>query len=185
MLSRISGSLSRSEQEALRLEIAERGRQDLHFFAAVVCGVTCMSPTDALHGRVCSFLSDARWVRKWLEIFRGGLKSTLGNCWDLQAVVRDPSERRLIMSAVHDLSKMFLRDIKSIILSRTFRTIYPEIRPVKSLWNLREAAVTVPGMKHGGREATFGTGGLDVGLTGTHWSSIRWDDLVIDKNSET
>lgn len=131
-------------------------------------------------------MMDGRWPRKWLEIFRGALKSTLGNCWDVWNVVRSPEEEhRLIMSAVHNLSKSFLRDIKRIVLSRPFKAVFPEIQPVKSLWNISEAAVAVAGKERGVREPTWGTGGLDVGMTGTHWSSIRWDDLVIDKNAET
>lgn len=167
-------------------EIAERGRHDLHFFAVVIGGCTVMSPSHGLHGRVCSFLETPDPARKQLEMFRGGLKSTLGTVmWNVQAVARDPNEHRLIMSATHPLAKSFLRDIKRVVLSKTFRRVYPTLRPVKDQWNQAEAAVSVRGQARESREPTWGTGAIDVALTGTHWTAITYDDLVVPENVET
>lgn len=178
--------MGKEERAQLVREIAERAKHDLHFFAVVIQGVTCMSPTDGIHGRVCSFLGLPDVPRKWLELFRGGMKSTLGTVGsNVQAVVRDPNEHILIISAVHDLSKSFLRDIKRVVTSRVFRAVYPELRPVKGEWNLSSASLQVLGQTREVREPTFGTAGLDVGITGTHWTRLVYDDLVIPENVET
>jgi len=177
--------LDAGDRAKLLEEIAERGKHDLHFFSVVIGGCTVMSPTSGIHGRVCSFLDQPDPARKQLEMFRGGLKSTLGTVmWNVQAVAKDPNEHRLIMSATHPLAKSFLRDIKRLVLSKVFRKVYPELRPVKTQWNQAEAAVQVVGQRRESREPTWGTGAIDVALTGTHWSAITYDDLVVPENVE-
>jgi hypothetical protein len=178
--------MGKEERRQLADEIGERAKVDLHFFAVVIQGVTCMSPTSGLHGRVCSFLGMPGEPRKWLELFRGGMKSTLGTvASNVQAVVRDPQEHILLIAGVHDLSKMFLRDIKRVVTGRVFKAVYPHLRPVKDQWNITSAAVEVVGEVRQSREPTWGTAGLDVGITGTHWTRITYDDLVIPENVET
>ena len=185
IFSRICGELDAGDRKVLLEEIGERGKRDLHFFAVVIMGCTVMSPSTGIHGRVCSFLQSPDPCRKQLEMFRGGLKSTLGTvAWNVQAVARDPSEHRLIMSATHPLAKSFLRDIKQVVLSKTFRRVYPHLRPVKTQWNQSEAAVHVVGQRRESREPTWGTGAIDVALTGTHWTAITYDDLVVPENVE-
>lgn len=178
--------LGPKDRAQLLVEMGERGRADLHFFAAVVQGVTCMTPADGLHGRVCQFIGDPDGAqRRWLEIFRGALKSTLGTvAANVQAVVRDPEARCLIMSATQPLSKSFLREIKQVVKGKVFRVIYPDFTPSKEQWNDEESSVLYQG-KRMAREASWKAASIETGVTGGHFSRITYDDLVIPENVET
>lgn len=166
--------------------MGERGKWDLHFFSAVIAGTMCMTPADEFHGRLCHFLDNHDVTRKGVCCPRGHLKSTIATVnASAQDVARDPAERILIVSATQPLSRSFLRDIKSVVTSRMYRRLYPEIVPDKKLWNEDEAAILPV---HGGknlREATWKAGAVDTMLTGGHHSRLKWDDLVVPNNVET
>ncbi|MHB8996932.1 MAG: hypothetical protein ACYC63_16940 [Armatimonadota bacterium] len=181
-----SRETSRDDREALQREMAERGKWDLHFFSAVIAGTMCMTPTDEFHGRLCNFLNDHSITRKGVKCPRGHLKSTIATVnASAQDVVRDPSERILLVSATQPLSRSFLRDIKKIVQSRMFRRLYPDILPDKKLWNEDEAAILPIAGHKDLREATWKAGAVDTMLTGGHHSRIKWDDLVVPNNVET
>lgn len=174
---------SSEEIEALRQEMAARGRADLHFFCYQACGFLAMTPPSGLHGRLCSFLEGAQ-SRKWVECFRGALKSTISTVGlSLQAVVKDPDEHVLIVSAFDPLSKTFVRQIKDIAESESFQWLYPEIRPNKKKWSDEEAYIQRPrGAGSAAREPSWKAGSVKKGLTGGHHTRIHYDDLVVWEN---
>ena len=185
-LALVSRDLSREEKALLQQEMADRAKWDLHFFSAVVAGTMCMTPLDGFHGRLCRFLDNQFVTRKGVCCPRGHLKSTIATVnASAQDVARDPAERILIVSATQPLSRSFLRDIKSIVTSRMFRRLYPDIVPDKKLWNEDEAAILPVGSSKAQREATWKAGAVDTMLTGGHPSRVTWDDLVVKNNVDT
>jgi hypothetical protein len=176
------------ELAQIREEMAERGRSDLHFFAYMACGFTAITPPEGIHGRLCAFLGDPTVRCKWIEVFRGGLKSTLCTvASSVQAIACDPDEHILMTSCTEKLSQSFVRQAMSIIKGDgMFRWLYPEIRPLKDSWSsIQGASIDREwSRKQRGRvrEYSLFAGSLKTSLTGTHPSRMKYDDLVIDRN---
>lgn len=135
---------------------------------------------------MCRFIQREEPTRQWLEVFRGGLKSTLGTVANsLWAVARDPEERVLIISATQPLTKSFLREIKRHADGRVFKLLYPELVRDKSLWNDEESSLVVAGKGRTAREPSWKAASIDTGVTGGHYSRIIYDDLVTPENVKT
>lgn len=171
------------KEGALWEELRDRCRWDLHAFSALVRGRRIMSGTAGLHGRMASFVgAEGAPVRRWLEVFRGAMKSSLATVdGSAQLVLRDPQARVLIVSANMPLSKSFLREIKQTVTGARFKLLYPEYQPDKSVWNLEEAALLKGGVRDA-REATWKAAAVEVMVTGWHGSKMVYDDLVVPTN---
>jgi hypothetical protein len=94
------------EYEMLCREMAERAKYDLHFFCVVVQGCEVMTPRNGFHGRLCGFMQRDDIKRRYVEIFRGSLKTTICDVGaGCQAVAHDPNTRILVVSATQPLTK--------------------------------------------------------------------------------
>ncbi len=169
------------------LEMSEKARWDLHFFSVVVSGRDILTPREELHGRLCRFVEELGLRaphRRWLEVFRGGLKSSLatidGSC---QCVARNPEERVLIISATLPLSQSFLSEIKGVVMGPSWRLLYPELRPDTRRWNDEESSIRIVGGQRRAREASWKAAGVETAKTGGHFSRIVYDDLVTEENA--
>lgn len=179
---------STASRESLYREMARRGLEDLHFFMAVILGCNVMTPPEGVHGRVCSFLDTDPAPRKWVEISRGHLKSTIvteGKA--IQEACRDENARILILSAASPLARSFLSKIKRKVEKRALiRKLYPHMVPDKRQWNEDKASIVRRGLgAEDVREATWTAAGLETSVTGGHFSLIIYDDLVTDENSQS
>jgi predicted phage terminase large subunit-like protein len=145
-----------------------------------------MTGSDGLHGTMAAFVgAEGAPVRRWLEVFRGAMKSSLATVdGSSQLALRDVESRVLIMSANMPLSKSFLREIKQTVTGSRFKLLYPEYSPDKTVWNLEEASLLKDGLRNA-REPTWKAAAVEVMVTGWHGSKIVYDDLVVPTNVES
>lgn len=174
-------------REGLYREIGQRGLKDLHFFMVVVLGCNVMTPPDGVHGRMCAFQDDDSIQRKWTEVSRGFLKSTIMEGKAIQIACGDPNARMLIMSSAAPLAKTFLAKIKRMVEKRSLiRKCYPHMVPDRKQWNEDRATIRRFGVgAEDVREATWTAAGLETSVTGGHFSHIFYDDLVTAENSQS
>jgi len=169
---------------ALLGEIREKVESDLHAFCVIVMGTTCMTPRGSrLHGRLCDWLMrwEERRPRKLLLMSRGFLKSTVGTIGtSLWEVVRNEDERVLICTATETLAESFMRQIMGVVEGPVWKCVFPEKEPDRRCWGTERASLV--GRSGLIREAHWTIGSLRKGITGGHYTSLKWDDLVVPEN---
>ena len=172
--------------ERIRLELAERGKEDLFFFVKGILGYDRLSPD--LHGELCTFLEKTRsWPRRMTLMPRSHFKTTIVTIGQsMQDVARDPNIRILLVASSSTNAKRFLLEIqKHFQGNKMFRWLYPEIVPpelTKARWNAEELEVPRDVMF---REPTIDTIGSKGAAASRHYNIIRGDDIIAEKELQS
>ena len=171
------------------LALRKHCQGDFAYFCRMILGYTDM---NAEHEALCEFLQHDPATLKLILMPRYTFKSsilTIGKTlWDL---LRDPNERILIASDAAEKAEGFLLGIKNHILGLThgqgFRTLTWgqtwEVDPQQQTWN--QSAIVIKARTRAAVEPSVDTAGLETSKVGKHYSRIRFDDLVTDKNVTT
>lgn len=105
-------------------------------------------------------------------------------------ITLDPAITIIYVSATSYLSEQQLTDIKNILDSKLYRTLWPDmIHPEegkRDTWNNNEIVVDHPRRKEEGvRDATVLAAGLTTNTTGLHCAVLMKDDVVVPDNAYT
>lgn len=105
-------------------------------------------------------------------------------------ITRDPSITILYISATSYLAQQQLRDVKNILTSKIYRTLWPEMvneeEGQREKWTNTEICVDHPlRKKEGVRDSTVFTAGLTTNTCGLHCKVIMKDDIVVPDNAFT
>lgn len=177
------------------LELRERSKEDLTFFARLV------NP-GYMYGSI--HMEIFRWMQDYTLFGRGGdqsgnklimlprahLKSHMVATWCAWIILRHPEVTILYLSATAELAISQLYAIQNILGGSTFMRYFPEfINPKEGLrekWS--STAIMIDHVKRsdeGVRDATIKTAGLTTNTTGWHADIIVADDLVVPENAYT
>jgi len=162
----------------IRADLAERGRNDLYFFAKGVMGYSDM--TERCHKPLCVFLDQHPALQKLVLMPRGHFKSSIATiARTAQKVVRDPNERILVVNEVADNAENFLSAIKQHAESnKIFRALYSEIIPKDTRrirWSGKELEFN---RQWHGPEPTVSAMGMTSTLTSRHYTHLACDDPI-------
>jgi len=168
----------RQTREAFFKHLAELGKRDPFVFMKVILGYDWL---EEYH---------YHWIRQYqvqrgrnsLRMYpRGTGKSTVHTMgFVLWEAVHNPKCRQLIVNAVEDKSKGFLRSIRQHIKYNTrFRMCYPFLKLAKDdqtsiLFSLAE--------KDPRPEPSVAAIGVRGSLVSSHWDIMHLDDIVCDKD---
>lgn len=185
--------IKRMPQQAL--DIRERAKQDLNFFARLV------NP-GYMYGEVHREIF--RWMQEYNLFGRGGdlssnklimlprghLKSHMVAVWAAWVITRHPEVTMLYVSATAELAQTQLFAIQNILDSSIYRRFFPEyMNPSEGLrekWSAKKMSVDHKERRlQGIRDATISTAGLTTNTTGWHADIILADDLVVPENAYT
>ena len=167
--------------------LAERGKVDFRFFCRELLGFKEM---NAEHDALCEFLQEEPAPVKLMLMPRYTFKSsiiTIGHT--LWTLVNDPNARLLLYSDATEKAEGFLLGIKAHLTGSVprslFRAVYGpwEVDPKRGVWN--QGAITVAVRTHAHVEPSVDTAGVETSKVGKHYSRLKFDDLVSDKNVTT
>ena len=185
--------IRRMPKEAL--EIRERAKEDLCFFAQLV------NP-GYMYGSI--HYDTFRWMQEYnlfgqgkvltsnklIMLPRAHLKSHMVATWCAWIVLRHPEVSILYLSATAELAETQLYAIKNILSGNVFMRWFPEyVHPQegkREKWSSTGIMVDHPRRgSEGIRDATVKTAGLTTNTTGWHADIIVADDLVVPENAYT
>lgn len=179
------------------LEIRERAKEDLYFFARLV------NPGyiyGEIHEQVYRWLQDytlygigdenQEGSNKLVMLPRAHLKSHMVATAAAWLITRHPEITILYLSATSTLAETQLYAIKNILTSARYRKYFPEyIHPQegkREKWSVTTIAIDHKKRKEEAiRDATIETAGLTTNTTGWHADIIIADDLVVPENAYT
>ena len=147
---------------------------------------------NAEHEALCEFLQHDTARVKLILMPRYTFKSSIITiAHSLWLLLNDPNERILLCSDAAEKAEAFLLGIKNHILGLTgngaFRQLtYPtpwEVDPQQQTWN--QSAIVIKARTQAQVEPSVDTAGLETSKVGKHYSRIKFDDLVTDKNVTT
>jgi hypothetical protein len=143
-----------------------------------------------LHGEMCWLLQQPDDVV--ILIPRGFFKTTIANIYyTLWKFTQNTATRFLLASKTRDVSERFLHDIKTNILSnRKFQQLYPYVRPAKGRGNLRyqlwsKDKILLERPDSAKRGLSITAMGAGQTLTGMHYDTITYDDIMTPDNART
>lgn len=127
-------------------------------------------------------LKDKKRRLKLILIPRGHLKSTfITIAGTIQRLAKNPNERILIVNAVWDTARQFLKEIKGKVETDLFKNTFGVWESPQ--WNMDE--ITVATRTKVFKEPSVATAGLEKSITGQHFDTIICDDLVAKENTTT
>lgn len=167
--------------------LQEQAKQDHRFFCRNIMGFKDM---NAEHDALCEYLQYDPAPVRMILMPRGTFKSSVATVGDsLWTLANDPNERLLLYSDATEKAEGFLTGIKHHILGAIqgslFRAVYGpwEVDPKKGVWN--QGAITIAARTSASIEPSIETAGVETSKTGKHYTRIKMDDLVTDKNITT
>ena len=165
----------------IREDLAERGRNDLYFFAKAVMGYQDMTP--GCHKALCRFHDENKERIKLTMMPRGHYKtSTITIAKTAQKVVKNPNERILVVNEVADNAENFLSAIRqNAENNKVFRALYSEVIPKTSRkggWSGKELLFN---RTWHGPEPTISAMGMTSALTSRHYTHLNWDDPISEE----
>lgn len=186
-----------TEEITKSLEIMKAMAESSHyFFVREIIGNEYVVPH--VHGAISNWLASAGIgrVRKFngvdikgklrlVLIPRDSLKSTfISSGYALWRMIKNPNERILIDSESRDLSRAILKNIKGIIDNcELIKVLWGDLNGAdKGLtWNQDSIRITTR-KDYKSKEDTVETSGIDVSITGRHFTTIIMDDLHSERN---
>lgn len=172
-------SKSPNDLEILKASFRQIYKESLFKTAKFLCGYKDVN--HHTHDHMINAL-EALTPKKLLIMPRGTFKSSIGVvAYTIWRLIRDPNERILIDSEVYGNSKNFLREIKGIITSEFFRTIFGDWD--SNNWN--EGEITIAPRNKIFKEASVTCGGIGTTKVGQHYTIIIGDDYNSGNNSGT
>ncbi len=159
-------------------QIKEFTKESLFFLSTVVLGY---KDWDLVHDDLERFL--ARYAaRKAILLPRGHMKSTIVTvAYVINRILKNPNIRVLIANQVWDMSRKFLREIKSQLEISPLKAMYGNF--VSAKWN--EDEIVIAQRTRALKEPTVLTTGSEAEITGGHFDLIILDDLTGLQNSQT
>lgn len=192
---REAAALKISKMPEQALEIRERGKAELSYFARLV------NPGyvyGEIHDSIFKWLEeyslfspdDTLTSNKLIMLPRAHLKSHMVATWAAWMITRHPEITILYVSATSGLAETQLYAIKNILRSSVYRRYYPEyIHPEegkREKWSAYSISVDhAKRNEEGIRDPTIAIAGLTTNTTGWHADVIIGDDLVIPENAYT
>src|SRR3990167_825185 len=160
---------------------------DLRYFCSEVLGYVDM---NAEHEALCEYLQHDKARVKLMLMPRYTFKSSIITiAHSLWLLLCDPNERVLLYSDSTEKAEGFLLGIKNHILGSVsgskFRSVIGkwEVDPKRGVWN--QSAIVISPRGKASVEPSIDTAGVETSKVGKHYSRIKFDDLVSDKNTTT
>lgn len=175
----------RNMHDDRREELAQLGRDDIHFLSVVPLGYTRLTTPDGLHGDMCRWISQPPAWRLGL-LPRGTFKTTIFNrAKNIQRVIRDPLSTHIIVTSDGDFLKIMSDALAGIITdNRLFQFLYPDIKPQKDKWSTKNRTIERPG-REDITEPTWEFRTVKQPVAGRHVDSMTIDDAVNETNTAT
>jgi len=177
------------------LEVRERAKEDLFYFARLV------NP-GYMYGDVHREIY--RWMQEYslfgqqenlsanklIMLPRAHLKSHMVATWCAWMITRHPEVTILYVSATAELAITQLYAVKNILGGSTYQRFFPEYldpqEGKREKWSSTKISVDhIQRKKEGVRDATIATAGLTTNTTGWHADVVVSDDLVVPENAYT
>jgi predicted phage terminase large subunit-like protein len=167
--------------------LQEKGKFSFRYFCRAILGYSDM---NAEHDALCEYLQHDPAKIKLMLMPRYTFKSsiiTIGHT--LWLLANDPNERILLYSDATEKAEGFLLGIKNHIHGQVsgslFRAIFGkwEVDPKRGIWN--QSGIVVSTRNKGAVEPSVDTAGVETSKVGKHYSRMKFDDLVSDKNITT
>jgi predicted phage terminase large subunit-like protein len=176
----IDESVARMPQD-IREDLAEKGRNNLYFFAKGIMGFKDM--TERCHGPMCGFADSHPARFKMMLMPRDHFKSSVITiAGGLQRVVKDAESRQLIANESATNSERFLSAIRQHAEgNRIFRALYSEHIPKDThrvKWNDKELVFVRKGHYP---EPTIDSIGMTGASTSRHYTHITVDDPISEE----
>lgn len=172
--------ISDKRKAAWRVALRETYKKSLFATAKYLCNFTDIN--EHTHGDVIKALEEPT-KRKLIVMPRGTFKSSIGCvAYPIWLLINDPNKRILIDSEVYTNSKAFVSQIKGIVESERFTSIFGKWTGMK--W--AEGAITVGARTSLSiKESSVQASGIGATKVGQHYDVIICDDMNSDKNSAT
>lgn len=152
-------------------------KNSLYHTAKTLCGYRDI--TINTHGSIITNL-ESLTKKKLLCVPRGTFKSSIGCvAYPIWSLMRNPNERILIDSELFENSSNFIREIKAVLESELYTTLFGQTR--SQVWNADELIIAQRTQSY--KEASITAGGIGTGKTGQHYSIIIGDDYNSPRNS--
>lgn len=177
------------------LEVRERAKEDLFFFARLVHPGYAYG---SVHEEIYRWMQDYSLFgqgedltsNKLVMLPRAHLKSHMVATWCAWIITRHPEVTMLYVSATAELAQTQLYAVQNILSSSVYGRYFPEyVNPQegkRERWSSVKISVDHPiRKKEGIRDATISTAGLTTNTTGWHADIIVADDLVVPENAFT
>jgi hypothetical protein len=180
---------------AQALDVRERAKEDLFFFARLV------NPGymyGEVHKEIFRWMQDYSLfgqnehlsANKLIMLPRAHLKSHMVATWCAWMITRHPEVTMLYVSATAELAITQLYAIKNILGGSTYQRFFPEYldpqEGKREKWSSTKISVDhLKRVTEGIRDATIATAGLTTNTTGWHADVIVSDDLVVPENAYT
>jgi hypothetical protein len=177
------------------LEVRERAKEDLFFFARLVNPGYMYGD---IHKEIFRWMQDYSLfgqnehlsANKLIMLPRAHLKSHMVATWCAWMITRHPEVTMLYVSATAELAITQLYAIKNILGGSTYQRFFPEYldpqEGKREKWSSTKISVDhINRVKEGIRDATIATAGLTTNTTGWHADVIVSDDLVVPENAYT
>lgn len=189
----LNGRDSAERLEALRIQLRNKCKEDLWFFAYHCCDYKDIE--TKLHLDMCK-----RWMRRVNRLFtlwlipRSHLKTSLwteaGTLWE---IVKDPKIRILIVNAKLTNARGMLANIRNIVeTNEVFRWLFPEFcfdlapRRLRDRCRWTETRIDFPNsVRAGQRVGNIECMSVGASLVSKHYELIIFDDPVNDENTTT
>lgn len=180
----IGGCFARMKDDR-REELAQQGRDDLHFLATVILQYTRLSAVDGPHGRMCRWAQNPKGGRRMGLIHRAGFKTTICNyARNVQRVIQRPNDCHIVVTADDDFRNIISGKIATLLEDPIFQFFYPDIKPQKNAWSTKIRAIERPG-RSDIQSPTFEFRTVKQSIAGRHVASMTIDDAVTDTNIQT
>ena len=165
----------------LKQEKAQKGLQDLYFFAKYILKYDKIS--EQPHRELCDAI-DIDWPKKLILEPRGSFKSTVCTiAYSIQQILKNPNIRILIDSEDLANAKKFLAEIKGHFeINEELRYLYGDLVG-KTKWTDNEIVVSTRTVSL--KEPTILTGGVETPRVGLHFDLIIEDDFHSRNNTQT
>lgn len=171
-----------------------KGLEDLYFFAKNVCGFKDLSPT--LHGEICELISESLTrpepIHQAIVIPRDMFKSSLGlaailwNCTRKICLENDYEWRTLIDAATLNLAVKHIGWISRTLSSnKQYRALYGDHYKAGRGFATREIYLDKRSASGVHREPNFMATSVTAEVTGLHFDTQWYDDIVSERNHRT
>jgi hypothetical protein len=145
-----------------------------------------------IHGKLCDHLQ--KEDDALVKVSRGTMKTTVGECWIVQQILKDPFIRIGLWTKSSSLAEDILGSIKTRLLNEKLLELFPDIlEPDKKKWetdNSTQLTVRRKGIERDDpdwnpKEEQIEVWGVGASATGRHYDYHYYDDVIDDKNVTT
>lgn len=167
--------------------LQEKSKANFFWFCKKILGYEDL---NAEHEALCEFLQYDPAKTKLMLMPRYTFKSsiiTIGH--SLWRLVCNPNEKIIFYSDANEKAEGFLAGVKHHILGNIdkslFRAVFGrwEVDPKRGVWN--QSAIVIKPRTTAAVEPSIETAGIETSKVGRHYTRMKFDDIVSDKNVTT